>query len=103
MNGSLTFPSEDRNPVGSADCGEKDTTHFSDASPEPEEDCEKEVTTHFSDASPEPEGNQKLLKSLQNSGDIEGDEERQKEIQKWEQYCQEISSKTKSIEESIAR
>ena len=36
MNGSLTFPSEDRYPVGSEDC-EKNTTHFSDASPEPEE------------------------------------------------------------------
>ena len=83
MNGSLTFPSEDRNPVGSADC-EKDTTHFSDASPEPE-------------------GNQKLLKTLQNSDDSKGEEERQKEIQKWEEYTQQISSKMKFIEESIAR
>ena len=37
MNGSLTFPSEDRYPVGSEEDCEKNTTHFSDASPEPEE------------------------------------------------------------------
>ena len=76
MNGSLTFPSEDRNPVGSADI-EKDTTHFSDASPEPEGN--QNTSERYQGTVGVISTAKKLLKSMQHSNDKNDDRQQQLE------------------------
>ena len=85
MNGSLTFPSEDRYPVGSEDC-EKNTTNFSDASPEPEEGKQNTFDRYQSTVDEVISRLFKLHKSMQHSNDNDRKQQLEHEINSLEEY-----------------